>query len=315
MHSGVVRLPISLEGFSILRQPHFEGTAIDANLSTSPSALPFTSYRHPSILSLISLSPFLLFYLTLLFPPCHYLSTPSTCPTVDVVISHFDVPLHALAEHIKLLKSFPLLSAAGVATRVQVYHKGPLSEETLWEGLKAAMKREDGDAVVLLPNYGREGSTYLHQILSRLDNSYPSSSPSSPVPRGGPLPHLADHTLFMQDHLAWDALAFRRLNSALAPSTSFISLGAYFSTLCGTDSRNTGTYDGVPTVQAIVEGKEEEGRQCKGEEEERRAATWEGQFVVSREAVMSNEKKVYERLLELIEVCGFLLTFSFPVLF
>ncbi|GAA5919869.1 hypothetical protein JCM6882_006830 [Rhodosporidiobolus microsporus] len=211
-----------------------------------------------------------------------------------------------------------------------------MSEGEVWAGLEkeGALKRERGDSVVVLPNFGREGATYLRHILARYDASANVSAVAD-TERSAPLAHLADYTLFLQDHPPrWDFLLAPRLTHFLSLShglsllgggsrgqkTGFMSLAPYLSNLCGEDSHGDGSYPGVETIKGVVDplrwprldaegGGDEDRRQrvCEErvqqgrEEEERVAATWGGQFVASRRAVLRNGKGVYERLREIIE--------------
>ncbi|GAA5864146.1 hypothetical protein JCM8547_005152 [Rhodosporidiobolus lusitaniae] len=250
------------------------------------------------LLAFLTLLPFTLFFLTLLIPPC---TLTSTCPTFDIVISHYAVPLSSVASMIQFLETFPLLATRGTEVRVVLYHKGVLREEELWEGMEGVLSRERGDSVVLLPNYGREGSTYLRHILSRLPSSS-SSATSSPI--------LATHTLFLQDHLAFSYSLSHRLSLSLTRQTSFLNLGPNLSLDgCGEDSRGVGGYIGARWIRKVLRGgwkgeEREEGRCDLGEEEkegDRKAAAWSAQMVVGRESVERNGREVYEELLSLIE--------------
>ncbi|GAA6021389.1 hypothetical protein JCM10207_002033 [Rhodosporidiobolus poonsookiae] len=250
-------------------------------------------------LTLATLLPLLLWFLTLLFPPCtlNLPFTPSTCHTVDLVIAHYDRPLDVVREHIELVKTQPLLAAAGTETRVVFYHKGSLSGAELLHGLGGALDLARGDEIVHLPNYGREGSTYLHHLTRRYSPSLFLST-ASPAPHDKPLRHLADTTLLLQGHLAYDWIAAHRLRFALSRRTGFLSFGPYLTTLCGVDSHINGVYGGVKTVF-----REVEGRACKeGEEEDRRLSTYAGQVALSRSQVLKNPKEVYEHLLGWIEL-------------
>ncbi|BGP20065.1 nicotinate phosphoribosyltransferase [Rhodosporidiobolus nylandii] len=286
-----IRLPVALAEL-----PLRTGSPALSASSAAESEAPSSTYASflffpPRRLAVLAGAPFAVFYLALLIPPC---TLSSTCPTIDLVISHFDRPLPATAALIREIRRYPLLCAAGSQTRVVVYHKGELGEEELWAGLDGALKREKGDSVVLLSNIGREGGTYLTHLLSRYDASTLSSYAPASVPRDKPLPGLADTTLLFQPHLARDFLTVRRLNSALVRESGFLSLGAYLSTLCGMDSRGAGFYAGVKRVWSAVYGEQVECRE--GEEQDRRAATWSGQLALGRETVLGRQKELYERI-------------------
>ncbi|GAA6021388.1 hypothetical protein JCM10207_002032 [Rhodosporidiobolus poonsookiae] len=270
--------------------------------SAASFASPLSTSSHLSNsqgrLVLATVLPLFLWFLTLLLPPCtlNLPFTPSTCHTVDLVIAHYDRSLDVVREHIALLKTQPLLAAAGTETRVVFYHKSSMSDAELLHGLGGALDLSRGDEIVHLPNYGREGSTYLHHLTRRYSPSLTLSP--SPSPRDKPLPHLADTTLLLQSHLAYDWIAAHRLRFALSRRTGFLSFGPYLTTLCGADSHINGEYGGVKTVF-----REVEGRECReGDETERRLSTYAGQVAVSRSQVLKNPKEVYEHLLEWIEL-------------
>ncbi|BGP15520.1 hypothetical protein JCM10213_006580 [Rhodosporidiobolus nylandii] len=296
---GGVRLPLGLAELPFRNGSPALSASSAAESEATSSTCASSPFFPPRLLAVLAVAPFAIFYLTLLVPPCTLSFIPSTCPTVDLVIAHFDRPLPATAAHIRQIRSYPLLCASGSQTRVMFYHKGDLSENEVWTGLGGALQREKGDSVVLLPNVGREGGTYLRHLLSRYDASIPGSNAPATLPRDKPLPGLADTTLLLQPHLAWDFLALPRLNRALVRETGFLSLGPYLSTLCGEDSRGTGAYSGVKLVWKAIYGEHADCRD--GDEENRRASTWSGQLAVGRETVLSRSREAYERIRERVE--------------
>jgi CheY-like chemotaxis protein len=89
--------------------------------------------------------------------------------SLEVVISIYKEPVGDVWDFIARLKSAPQTSKASVI----VYSK---DEEADAENLKL---RTGADKVIMLPNIGREGETYLHRINTRWDT-------------------LAKHTIFLQ---------------------------------------------------------------------------------------------------------------------
>lgn len=85
---------------------------------------------------------------------CHTTTSPVS-RTIDLVISYHNENLTLPREHIQALKMRPFIRER--ETRVIVYNKGPKTESEIREGMD--LRRSDD--VVNLPNYGREGATYL----------------------------------------------------------------------------------------------------------------------------------------------------------
>ncbi|EGU10917.1 Proteophosphoglycan ppg4 [Rhodotorula toruloides ATCC 204091] len=236
-----------------------------------------SAFTHP-LLRLAPLFPYALFIFSQLINPS----------TFDIVVAHYDKPLPFFSDHLERVYTAPLIRQS--RRRTIVYHKGNLTEDALWSGLGGVL-REGTDEIYLLPNYGREGGTYLEHLIARYD----PTSPSSLNPYARPLAH---HTLFLQPHMAWDWIAGSRLLYTLNPRTGFVSLSKYLTNLCGKDSEQGAVYGGLKKVFEEVKGRE-----CREDNEEDRVLqTWSGQFVVSRERVRRNERGVYERLKDVIEV-------------
>ncbi|BGO95594.1 hypothetical protein NBRC10512_006761 [Rhodotorula toruloides] len=235
-----------------------------------------SAFTHP-LLRLAFLLPYALFIFMQAINPS----------TFDIVVAHYDKPLPLFSDHLERVYTAPLIRQS--RRRTIVYHKGNLTQDALWAGLGGVL-RKGTDEVHLLPNYGREGGTYLEHLIARYD----PSTPSSLNPDARPLAH---HTLFLQPHMAWDWIAGTRLLYTLNPRTGFVSLSKYLTNLCGKDSEQGAVYGGFKKVFEEVEGHE-----CReGNEEDRVLQTWSGQFVVSRERIRRNERGLYERLRDVIE--------------
>ncbi|BGP20060.1 hypothetical protein JCM10213_003556 [Rhodosporidiobolus nylandii] len=289
LYAAVARFPPS--HFDLPKQA---SSAAYAPLAPSPSPRAFFS-RHS--LRLVALVP-------LLVPVVWVLHLVNSLHTVDVVVAHYSMPLRDLASHIALIRQAPLVRSS--RTRVVLYEKGAFTDDELWAGL-AGVARPGWDEIIHLPNFGREGGTYLEHITQRYNDTLPASGTHGRFSAQAVKAHgqrfwrkrrpVADHTLFLQSHLAWNWIAEPRLAHTLLPETGFVSFGPYLTNLCGGDGEGTGHYPGLQEVFAGVMD-----RQCvEGKEEDRVLSTWAGQFAVSRERVMANSLAFYEGLRKKIE--------------
>lgn len=144
--------------------------------SSSSNSSPTLSSHHNNSLSL-TLVPFIPLFLFLLQSPstkpslavaCSYLPsnlrstfcyspTPSlpTDSTIDIVFAYYDEPLDQFRDHLANIRNGDFVKVR--ENRVIVYNKGYKTELELRErgGLR------EGDSVIPLENYGREGATYL----------------------------------------------------------------------------------------------------------------------------------------------------------
>ncbi|GAA5857864.1 hypothetical protein JCM8547_006010 [Rhodosporidiobolus lusitaniae] len=267
----------------------------------------------PSLLSLVPFLPLLVYLITTpattssLSSACTYLppSLRSTvCPTssspksrtVDLVVSYYDEDLARTKQHINHIR----LETEFVkprSSRVVVYNKGPRSEKQIREGLM--LKR--ADEVVELPNLGREGATYLKHImlhynstLSALSPSYrPESSPSlASATAQLRTKTLADHTYFLQPHLAWDFVALPRLE-LIGPDTGFAHLGPYIQSKCGRDENVNIDF---PVAKEIFSMFAQQVCPPTGQ-----TMAWSGQFVVSKRRILANPYARYAAVDEIIE--------------
>lgn len=123
----------------------------------------------------------------------HYQATLAT----EVVISMYNEPTDDVAELIQSLRHMPRLSDV----HVTIYIK---DTNIKMENVKRQTKAND---VVVLPNIGREGETYLYHILTRWDT-------------------LAAETIFLQAHIHNPREFYGRFDRYYRPSqTGFLSLG------------------------------------------------------------------------------------------
>jgi hypothetical protein len=144
--------------------------------------------------------------------------------TVDIVIAYYNEDLANTQAHMQNVRSRRFIQAR--QNRVLIYNKGSRTEHEIRRGLK--LKRSD--EVIPLPNVGREGQTYLAHILLHYNASISALADafgdnSSPTPESVAQSRvLADHTIMLQPHMAWEEIANPRLD-LLSPDTGFLHLG------------------------------------------------------------------------------------------
>ncbi|KAL7007289.1 hypothetical protein EMMF5_003128 [Cystobasidiomycetes sp. EMM_F5] len=98
--------------------------------------------------------------------------------------------------------------------------------------------------VIRLDNRGREAGTYLQHILRNYNASIDPASSSAY--RGG----LADHTIFLQEHLAWDWIARDRL-WLFSDQTGYLHLAPYIKMDCGKDLEGNGNFERYPQLYGM----------------------------------------------------------------
>ncbi|EIW69005.1 hypothetical protein TREMEDRAFT_73995 [Tremella mesenterica DSM 1558] len=184
-------------------------------------------------------------------------------PNFDMVVSHYEEPYDVMADTIEQIKS-RLPSSSSI--RVTIYHKGSRTGSELEELSNIA------DRVIKLDNIGREGETYLRHIVRHYDNAESD---------------MADHTIFLQPHLAWDWVLLPRV-SIIKPNTGFLSLGPYINMTRGVDVHGN-SFPRINDIYSAFRGDFSPPYSI--------LATWAGQFVVSRERILSNQLHLYTNLL------------------
>ncbi|KAI5480322.1 hypothetical protein MNV49_001281 [Pseudohyphozyma bogoriensis] len=199
--------------------------------------------------------------------------------TLDIVIAHYDRSLSSVTSHLSYILSTPLVQSS--QHRIFFYEKSETPLDDLWAGLPLVRGR---DIVTHLPNWGREGATYLRHIIAMHNRT------TTPGATDG----LADLTMFLQGHLDWDSIAKQRIDSIVPHRTGFISLGPYRSSVCGFDPNQGFLFPGMRDVWRLFRGEE-----C--DPEVTATATWAGQFVVSRERILENGIHAYEEISKMIE--------------
>lgn len=274
----------------------------------SPTS-PTTRWPRPHKMSLLPLLP-LLFYLVQhpsatnsLSSACAYLPTSvrntichtsvaASARTVDLVIAYYDEDLGHAKEHIQYMRDVTFVKERW--NRVVLYNKGPKTEKELRNSL--GLKRSD--EVIPLFNAGREGATYLKHIILHYNatvDALATSLDTSAAPTLGFVTGsrvMADHTFFLQPHLAWDWIAKPRIE-LVAPDTGFAHFGPMMRSNCGEDGRGTGSYPVFKDLYSIFRGEV-----CPPTGQ---LSAWSAQFVVSKRRIMANAYRRYEAFDELIE--------------
>ncbi|KAF2129832.1 hypothetical protein P153DRAFT_315118 [Dothidotthia symphoricarpi CBS 119687] len=186
-------------------------------------------------------------------------------PTMDIeiVLSMYKEPLDEVNELIHNLKSMPDLSDA----HVTIYIKDTEADSAL---IKQHTKADD---IILLPNVGREGETYLNHILNRWDT-------------------LARQTIFMQADVHNPREFYTHVRNYYSrDQTGFLNLG-WSGAVCDCEhcgdrfawEEKTGLF---PTVQSQINNS----TSC-----ENVLLSYKGQFVVSAARVRGINKDIYRKL-------------------
>ena len=208
--------------------------------------------------------------------------------TVDLVFSYYNEDMDDFKNHVDNIRKVTLVAES--ETRVFVYNKG----STAADKLRTKLRLTDADAVVDLPNLGREGATYLEHILAHYNDT---ASVLAGTIAGLATTHespktFADHTFFLQPHLAWHWIAQPRLNR-VGTDTGFAHLGPMMKNWCGRDDRGVGEY---PFVKEFYNMFVQDLCPPEGV-----LSAWSAQFVASRRRIMSNPYHRYAKVAELME--------------
>ncbi|KAK7511738.1 uncharacterized protein IWZ02DRAFT_93976 [Phyllosticta citriasiana] len=181
----------------------------------------------------------------------------------DVVISMYKEPIEAVQAIMSELSEIPLVS--GSAPRLHLYTKD--------ETVNVEMLKEATDAyqVTKLPNYGREGETYLQHILREWDS-------------------LARHTLFLQADVHNSRDMFDRIQDFYVPETGMLSLG-FSGILC--ETHNCGDRWGWHEEPALLH---EWCQKINGGDCDKILLSYKGQFIASAKRIRGISKDVYEGL-------------------
>lgn len=155
--------------------------------------------------------------------------------SVDIVISSYDEPAENVKAHINKLKEYWWIG--GNEPRVIIYLKGNIS----LPDPEQYRKQVGADVAIHLDNKGREAGTFLQHIVDNYNASLDTSA--STAYRTG----FADHTLFMQHHLAWDWIARERL-WLFKPNTGYLHFAPYVKLDCGKDMDGNGDFPKIAQI-------------------------------------------------------------------
>jgi len=215
--------------------------------------------------------------------------------SLDVVLAYFEENIDNFNQQIAYVRSVPALLALN--PRFIAYVKG--------DGDLEDFQRKTGvDDAYRLPNYGREGSTYLRHILHHYNytlEASPSTSshtytslqadtewvPNGPVNRG-----LADWTLFLQAHLSWEDISEPRMR-LFSTRTGFLQFAPYITMDCGVDGLGNGDFWRAAQIYTIFRE-----HFCP---ERFQLGSYAAQFGVSRQRIMANSYNKYKGVLEAVE--------------
>jgi hypothetical protein len=182
--------------------------------------------------------------------------------SLEVVISMYKEPVGHVWDFIAGLKSAPETSNASVI----IYSK---DEEADAENLKL---RTGADEVIILPNIGREGETYLHHVNTRWDT-------------------LAKHTIFLQADIQFSRAFYARLRNYFNPDrTGFLNLGSADVCDCDTCGDQFFWYDNVglfPQYHYEIYNTTE----CTNV-----LIKYKGSFLVSTARIRGIKKEIYNEL-------------------
>lgn len=182
---------------------------------------------------------------------------------IEVVLSMYKEPTYEVAQLITNLRSMPQLSEA----RVTIYIKDDKADI-------AHIKRlTNASNVIMLPNIGREGETYLNHIVNQWDN-------------------LAAKTIFLQADIHNPREFYRRLSRFYHPhQTGFLSLG-WVGSVCNSD--NCGDRHFWQDETHLF--PEIQSRISNSTTSEHILLSYKGQFIVSAARIRGIDKSIYHDL-------------------
>ncbi|KAK6331558.1 hypothetical protein TWF718_002107 [Orbilia javanica] len=190
--------------------------------------------------------------------------------TMDIVVSYFNENMDGVADFLRELKTIQQLEA--LQPNIIVYTKNNQSDMDILQMRLAA------DEVIMLPNEGREGGTYLHHILDRYDD-------------------LANHTLFIQAEPHSQKRLLNRIKLYFDPSrTGMLDLGNRELRGCKClDCRDE--YSWRDTT-GLVPDLMAQAHHIKCDEDTQVVTSYKGQFIVSSKRVRAAKRSFYETLNE-----------------
>ena len=240
------------------RKPSFQHVddVLDSHKLSGPTAFGLAeisslhlSSRAIRILAAASFTPLLVWALSQAIPGSAYWPSLSQLPsvsarpeTVDVVISTFNEDAASLRNHIAAIRYYPWVKNRD--PRVILYMKGNITDAEEYRRSVGA------DVAIRLDNKGREAGTFLQHIL----RNYNASTDPALAGHGYRPAGLADHTLFMQHHLAWDWIARERM-WLWRENTGYLHFAPYLKLDCRKDLNGNGDF---PRIAQIYSSFKEE---------------------------------------------------------
>ncbi|THZ09664.1 hypothetical protein D6C91_09917 [Aureobasidium pullulans] len=192
--------------------------------------------------------------------------------SMDLVVSRYDESAYSVASYIgPILNMTPL---SGLTTRVIICSTGQDEPEDLRDDLRHHLPFNVDVIVRQRPNVGREGAAFLHHITTGWQD-------------------LADHTLFMQAELHYSWSVRRRIQDYFVPNTGFLSLSDV-SEYCSSWDQcwDHSTWSESPDVlKSIYSRANPTIRQGF-------TLTYRGQFIASRHRIHSQDKQLFQDLLD-----------------
>lgn len=183
---------------------------------------------------------------------------------MDIVINMFEESPSTVASLIEELRTIPVI--ADRSPNFLVYLKDPLADPHEIHKASAAT------LVVVRPNRGREGETYLWHIINNWDQ-------------------LAEQTLFLQAAVHNRREVYSRIHHYLVPTTGMLSLGFSGTTCDCSDCLDRWGWDDYSnSIPAVYE--EVYNASCVGPV----LLSYKGQFVASAARIRGNKRAFYENL-------------------
>ncbi|KAF3903743.1 hypothetical protein ABW21_db0202824 [Orbilia brochopaga] len=187
---------------------------------------------------------------------------------LDLVISYYNEDLPALKAFVDAVSSIPKIQE--LQPHVIVYTKN--NESNISE-IRSSIGAHE---VVLLPNEGREGGTYLHHIINRWAD-------------------IANHTMFVQAEPHVSERIIHRLKGYFEPTrTGMLDLG--FRELRGCSCLDCRDEYGWIDEAGLIPDLMAEAHGVNCDESTRLSLSYKGQFIVSAKRIRSVQKAIYEKL-------------------
>ncbi|SZF01515.1 unnamed protein product [Blumeria hordei] len=185
----------------------------------------------------------------------------------DIVVSMYNEDPFSIASVIGEIKMTRMLKK--ITTRTIIYTKSPA------QNTSSILLKAGADEVIILPNKGREGGTYLHHIVNNWDK-------------------LAEQTLFIQAHAHNSREIIPRINDYLVHETGMLSLGFVGQAcLCGECGDRWGWQDDLSLMPEIYQLIYHQA--CTPNT--KILLSYKGQFIASARRIRGINKNIYENLL------------------